>query len=58
VGQHDAISSPAEMRAMADRIPGAQFIEIPDSGHMSPMENPSAVNEAMEGFLAAQSLKM
>jgi pimeloyl-ACP methyl ester carboxylesterase len=52
VGQHDAISPPAEMRGMAEAIPGAKFVEIPDVGHMSPLENPTAVNAALAEFLS------
>ena len=40
VGQDDVISPPAEMRAIAQAIPGAKFVEIPAAGHMSPLENP------------------
>lgn len=50
-GEHDAITPPAEMRAMAERIRGATFELIPDAGHMSPMENPAAVNAAIRRFL-------
>jgi 3-oxoadipate enol-lactonase len=52
VGQEDAISLPAEMRGMAEAIPGARFAEIPAAGHMAPMENPAAVNAAIVEFLA------
>lgn len=52
-GVDDAISPVAEMRGMASRIRGARFVEILDAGHMSPVENPRAVNAAMRGFLAA-----
>jgi pimeloyl-ACP methyl ester carboxylesterase len=51
VGQEDVISPPAEMRSIADAIPNARFIEIPDAGHMTTMENPQAVNEALKSFL-------
>jgi 3-oxoadipate enol-lactonase len=50
-GAEDAISPPAEMQSIAEAIPGAQFVEIPDSGHMAPMENPDAVNEALHNFV-------
>jgi 3-oxoadipate enol-lactonase len=53
VGEHDAISTPEEMRTIADRIPGAQFAVIPTAGHMSPLENPRAFNAALTGFLAS-----
>ena len=55
VGAADAISPPAEMQAIADAIPDAEFVEIPDAGHMTTMENPAAVNATMERFLKAVS---
>ncbi|MBI2823812.1 MAG: alpha/beta fold hydrolase [Planctomycetia bacterium] len=52
VGQEDAISPPAEMRKIAAAIPQAQFVEVPDAGHMAPMENAALVNAALAKFLA------
>jgi len=52
VGQEDVISPPAEMRGMAEAIPGARFIEISAAGHMAPLENPAAVNAAILAFLS------
>jgi pimeloyl-ACP methyl ester carboxylesterase len=52
VGAEDAISPPAEMKSISAAIPNAQFVEIPDAGHMTTMENASAVNTAMTQFLA------
>jgi 3-oxoadipate enol-lactonase len=51
VGQNDAISTPTEMRGLAQAIPGAKFVEIPAAGHLSPLENPAAVNAAIGAFL-------
>ncbi len=51
-GTGDVLSPPAEMRAFSEKIPGAQFVEILDAGHMAPLENPGAVNRALAGFLA------
>ncbi len=53
VGDHDAISPPAEMKAIADALPNAKFVLVPDAGHMAPMENPLAVNAAIREFLAS-----
>jgi 3-oxoadipate enol-lactonase len=50
-GHDDAISPVAEMKTMAQAIPGAQFVEIPDAGHMAPMENPKVVNASIDRFL-------
>jgi pimeloyl-ACP methyl ester carboxylesterase len=50
-GEQDVISPPAEMEAFAAKIPGARFVKISGAGHMSTMENPAAVNEALAGFV-------
>lgn len=50
VGEHDAISPPAEMRQIAEAIPGARFVEIAGAGHMAPVEDPAAVNAALADF--------
>jgi len=50
-GQHDTISPPAEMRGFASQMPSARYIEIADAGHMSPLEQPAAVNAAIGEFL-------
>jgi 3-oxoadipate enol-lactonase len=55
VGEQDAISSAAEMRTIAAGIPRAQLVEIPHSGHMTTMENPSAVNEALIAFVKSNA---
>ncbi|HEV3415696.1 MAG TPA: alpha/beta fold hydrolase [Pirellulales bacterium] len=51
VGEHDSISPVAEMRGIAERIPGAELAVIPNAGHMSPLEEPRAFNEALARFL-------
>jgi pimeloyl-ACP methyl ester carboxylesterase len=51
VGQQDAISTVDEMRGVAKAIAGAEFVVIPRAGHMTPVENPAAFNEAIEQFL-------
>jgi pimeloyl-ACP methyl ester carboxylesterase len=51
VGADDVISTPQEMRSIAAAIPEAAFVEIPAAGHMTTMENPAAVNDAILSFL-------
>ncbi len=51
VGEHDLISPPEEMRAMAQRITGARFEIVARAGHMTPLENPAAFNAALDRFL-------
>jgi len=55
VGAEDAISPPDEMRLIADVVPGAQFVKIAAAGHMTTLENPLAVNEALLRFLEGMS---
>jgi pimeloyl-ACP methyl ester carboxylesterase len=50
-GEEDAISPVAEMRGLAQAIPGARFVEIPAAGHLAPLENPQPVNEAIRQHL-------
>jgi 3-oxoadipate enol-lactonase len=51
VGREDSLTPPADARAMADAIPGARLVEVPRAGHLSPLENPRAVNAALREFL-------
>ena len=51
VGQDDAISTVDEMRGIAKAVSEAEFVVIPRSGHMTPLESPLAFNEAIEQFL-------
>ncbi len=37
---------------MAAALPNAEFVEIQNAGHMTTMENPTAVNEALVSFVS------
>jgi 3-oxoadipate enol-lactonase len=50
-GEEDQLMPIDGARAAAERTPGARFVGIPAGGHMSPMENPKAANEAIAEFL-------
>jgi 3-oxoadipate enol-lactonase len=62
VGADDAITPPAEAEAMRETILSAQGertagdkvhgVIIPDAGHLTPLENPPAFNQALREFLA------
>ena len=52
-GEEDQLMPIDGARAMAEKIPGATFAAIPSGGHMSPMENAKAANEAIGAFLKA-----
>ena len=51
VGESDAISPVEEMTSIAHRMPRAELRVIPNAGHMAPLENPAALNGAIEAFL-------
>ncbi len=55
-GGEDRSSTPAEMRAIAERVPGAEFHLLGDAGHYAPLEQPQAVAAILTGFLERQSL--
>jgi len=51
VGRQDAISTAAEMNAMARAIRGSRIVEIDGAGHVAPLEAPEEVSAAMGEFL-------
>jgi 3-oxoadipate enol-lactonase len=51
VGEQDAITPPAAARAMHDHIRNSELHVIPDAGHMSNLENPTAFNNCLKAFL-------
>jgi pimeloyl-ACP methyl ester carboxylesterase len=53
VGEHDLDDFRACAAALADGIPGARLVVLPNAGHMATMEQPAAVNEAVLAFLEA-----
>jgi pimeloyl-ACP methyl ester carboxylesterase len=53
-GAEDAISPPGEMRQIAEVLPEGCFAEIPQGGHLAPLEQPDAVNRAIREFLATR----
>lgn len=50
-GAFDKIVPPPVMRAMADKIPGAEFAVVPRAGHLTALENPDNVNDLIDGFM-------
>lgn len=51
VGDDDRLTPPELSHEMAKAIPGAQLVVVPDSGHLSTMEQPQAVNVALVEWL-------
>ena len=51
VGDGDVLTPPERAEEIANGIPGARLAVIRDSGHLSTLEQPSAVTKAMVEFL-------
>ncbi|HLH69166.1 MAG TPA: alpha/beta fold hydrolase [Candidatus Dormibacteraeota bacterium] len=51
VGDGDQLTPPDQVEEMAAAIPGARLVVVPDCGHLSPMERPAEVTEALVGWL-------
>ncbi len=52
VGEEDVATPPAKAECIQAGIPGSRLVRIPSAGHSSPIENPAAVNAALDAFLA------
>lgn len=52
VGADDALTPPADARAMVDALPAATLVEIPSAGHISALEAPAAFNAAVASYMA------
>ena len=53
VGEHDLGAPVSQAERIANRIPGAKLVVIPHAGHLSCLEEPTAVNAAIEEFLTS-----
>jgi pimeloyl-ACP methyl ester carboxylesterase len=51
VGDADVATPPELNKEIADGIPGAKLVVIPDSGHLATIEQPEAVNAALVEWL-------
>jgi len=54
-GAGDAVTPLADHEAIAARIAGARLVVVPESGHLSTIEQPEAVNRALLDWLASSS---
>ena len=50
-GEQDALIPPSEVQAYAGHIPGAQFVSIPNAGHLSNLEQPDMFLAIISSFL-------
>jgi pimeloyl-ACP methyl ester carboxylesterase len=51
VGEADTLTPPDRAAEMADGIPGAHLVEVPECGHLSTLERPDAVTHALLEWL-------
>lgn len=52
-GEHDTLSTPAIMSAMAQKLPNARHTVLSSAGHLSSLENPGAFNAELKKFLGS-----
>ena len=55
-GSEDATAPAAVMEKIAHAIAGAEYVVLEGCGHLGPMDQPEAFNEALERFLKGHSL--
>ncbi len=51
-GRQDALAPPAVHQEMAAAIPGAELVVVEDCGHLSTLEQPDIVSDALRRWLA------
>lgn len=54
-GAFDEVITPDAGRALAERIPGAAFTEVPGAAHLAPIEQPAFVAAALTDFIGGNS---
>ncbi len=52
VGEKDVLTPPSHSRVIAEALPDARFVQVPDSGHMVMMEAPDAVTAELRKLIA------
>lgn len=52
-GEEDEVSSPAKARAIHEQLPHSELVLVPRSGHMTALEQPRGVNDAIRAFLSS-----
>jgi pimeloyl-ACP methyl ester carboxylesterase len=55
VGDSDGVTPPALAREMSDGIPGARLKIISEAGHLTPLERPEALTQALLEFIDVAS---
>jgi 3-oxoadipate enol-lactonase len=55
-GSEDRTAPPVVMEKMAGKIPGAEYVLLKGCGHLGPMDQPDAFNDALHSFLIGHGL--
>jgi 3-oxoadipate enol-lactonase len=50
-GELDQATPPALNKLIAEKVPGARYVELPGCGHCPPLEQPEAFLAAIKGFI-------
>jgi pimeloyl-ACP methyl ester carboxylesterase len=53
VGDGDELTPPDRAREIAEIVPNARLVVVPDCGHLSTLEQPDLVTAAMAAWLAS-----
>jgi 3-oxoadipate enol-lactonase len=54
-GEFDQATPPALNKVIADKVPGARYVELPGCGHCPPLEQPEAFLAAIKAFVGPLS---
>jgi pimeloyl-ACP methyl ester carboxylesterase len=49
--ERDTFTPVAVVRELAERIPGAEYVELPGASHAAPVERANVINEQLDAFL-------
>jgi pimeloyl-ACP methyl ester carboxylesterase len=52
VGEKDVLTPPSEADELAELLPIAQLVRLPEAGHLTPLEQPGRINEELLVFLS------
>jgi 3-oxoadipate enol-lactonase len=54
-GENDRLVPPGNGKLIAERIPGAKLVMLPNASHIFPTDQAEAAQRAILGFLAAHT---
>ncbi len=56
VGAQDSLTPPAMAETIHQGISGSELVEIPNAGHLTPLEDPSTFNAALLSFIDRRTI--